>query len=289
MKLEIQHVACGYGKKVVVQDLSVEVNSGEVLCILGPNGVGKTTFFKTVMDFLPPISGEIRLNGECIQPWSRKKLARHLGYVPQAHIPPFPFSVMDVVSMGRTAHLNAFSSPSAKDLDASYAALEQLGVGKLSERIYTELSGGERQMVLIARALAQKPDFLLMDEPTSNLDFGNQVRVLKCIDSLVKSGLAVIMTSHAPDHAFLCRAKVALLYRENRIDVGSADEVITEKNLRSAYGVDVKVADIGIPGGLRLKTCIPLLHSVPVDPWESFRAALSAEHRPSECLIEACR
>jgi len=278
MRLEVQKIACGYAEKTIVSNLSAEVESGEVLCILGPNGVGKTTFFKTIMGFLPPISGEIRLNGECIQPWSQKKRAHHFGYVPQAHIPPFPFSVLDVVSMGRTAHLSAFSSPSVKDLEASYAALEQLGVGELSERIYTELSGGERQMVLIARALVQKPDFLLMDEPTSNLDFGNQVRVLKCIDALVKSGLAVIMTSHAPDHAFFCRAKVALLYGENRIDVGSADKVITERNLRSAYGVDVKVADIGVPGGLRLKTCVPLLHSVPTDPWNLFVAPSLLNH-----------
>jgi len=260
MKLEIQKMTCGYGNRAIVRDLSVEVNSGEVLCILGPNGVGKTTLFKTIMGFLPPLSGGLRFNGEDVGRWSQRKLACHVGYVPQAHTPPFPFSVLDVVTMGRTAHLGAFSNPSAKDLEVSKEALEQLGILELSGRIYTELSGGERQMVLIARALAQKPDVLLMDEPTANLDFGNQVRVLRRINALTRSGLAVVMTSHAPDHAFLCGAKVVLLHRENQMDVGMAERVITEKNLYAAYGVEIRVADVGMMDGRPLRTCVPLLH-----------------------------
>lgn len=260
MKLEIKDASCGYSGKSIVSGLSVKVSSGEILCILGPNGVGKTTLFKTIMGFIPLIRGEITLDSQNICPWSRKKLARHLGYVPQAHVPPFPFSVIDVVVMGKTACLSTFASPSAHDIAESIQTLELLGIGNLKNRIYTELSGGERQMVLIARALIQKPAVLIMDEPTSNLDFGNQVRVLEQINTLASNGLAVIMTSHVPDHAFLCDAKVALLRKDNQFCIGSADEIVTENNLRLAYGVDVKIADVPAKNGKRIKSCVPILN-----------------------------
>ncbi|MHC1682775.1 MAG: ABC transporter ATP-binding protein [Clostridiaceae bacterium] len=259
MKLEIKNVVCGYGSKVVVRDISVNVESGEILCLLGPNGVGKTTFFKSILGFLKLQGGEIILDGENVQNWSKKKLAKAIGYVPQAHTPPFPFSVLDVVVMGRTAHLGTFASPSKEDVEIAEEALERLGISFLKDRIYTEISGGERQMVLIARALTQQPNILVMDEPTSNLDFGNQIRVLEQINRLSKSGLGIIMTSHFPDHAFLCSTKVALMQRENKFIVGTVDEVVTEENLKSAYGVDVKITSSIRSNGELIKSCIPLL------------------------------
>jgi iron complex transport system ATP-binding protein len=259
MKLEVKEVSCGYSGKAILNNLTVEIYSGEILCILGPNGVGKTTLFKTIMNFLPPVSGNITLNGQDIGLWPKRKLARHLGYVPQAHVPPFPFSVIDVVTMGKTANLGAFSSPSARDIMDSEESLELLGIGGLKDRIYTELSGGERQMVLIARALTQNPDIILMDEPTSNLDFGNQVRVLERINELAGKGLAIVMTSHVPDHAFLCSAKTALLCGDGNMRTGSADEIITEENLNEAYGVGVKIFESVTEDGNRIKSCVPLL------------------------------
>ncbi|MDI6604371.1 MAG: ABC transporter ATP-binding protein [Thermoanaerobacteraceae bacterium] len=259
MKLEIKNVSCGYGTKIVLKDFSIKVSSGEILCLLGPNGVGKTTLFKTILRFLKLHSGEIQLNGEDIKYWSRKKLAKTIGYVPQAHTPPFPFSVLDVVVMGRTAHLGVFSSPSKEDLTIAEKALETLGVSFLKDRIYTEISGGERQMVLIARALTQQPDILVMDEPTANLDFGNQVRVLEQIKKLAKKGMGVIMTTHFPDHAFLCSTKVALMQRNNVFTLGYADDVITEENLRIAYGVNVKITCLKGVDGEIIKACVPLL------------------------------
>ncbi|AGL03090.1 ABC transporter ATP-binding protein [Desulfoscipio gibsoniae] len=259
MKLEIKHASCGYGKQNVVEDISIKLESGEILCLLGPNGVGKTTLFKTILGFLKLRKGKILLDGENVHGWSRRRLAKALGYVPQAHTPPFPFKVIDVVVMGRTAYLGIAGAPSLADLDIAEEALDILNVSFLKDRIYTEISGGERQMVLIARALAQQPEILVMDEPTSNLDFGNQIRVLEQINRLSQKGLGVIMTSHFPDHAFLCSTKVALMQRNNVFTVGSVDEVITEKNLKAAYGINVKITHTCNNKGEPIKTCIPLL------------------------------
>ena len=259
MILEIKNAVCGYGAEAVTGSISLRVESGELLCLLGPNGVGKTTFFKTVLGFLKPHGGEIALNGLDIRRWRRKKLAKAIGYVPQAHTPPFPFSVLDVVVMGRTAHLGAFESPSKKDAALAEEALDTMGVGSLRDRTYTELSGGERQLVLIARAFVQQPEILVMDEPTSNLDFGNQIRVLEQVNRLVRRGMGVIMTTHFPDHAFLCPGKAALMKRNNEFLFGSAEEIVTEENLRSAYGVDVKIAGVLNDSGEYIRTCIPML------------------------------
>ncbi|PRR79493.1 ATP-binding cassette domain-containing protein [Clostridium luticellarii] len=241
MKLEIKNAICGYGSKTVIKGISVKVKSGEILCLLGPNGVGKTTFFKTILGFLKLQGGEIILDGENIRNWSKKRLAKAIGYVPQAHTPPFPFSVLDVVIMGRSAHLGTFASPSKNDVAIAEESLETLGISFLKNKIYTEISGGERQMVLIARALTQQPHILIMDEPTSNLDFGNQIRVLERINSLVKKGMGVIMTTHFPDHTFLCPSKVALMQKNNIFNVGDVNDVVTEENLKSAYPWYMKI------------------------------------------------
>lgn len=259
MILTIKDAACGYGSKTIISGLSLNIHSGEILCILGPNGVGKTTFFKTVLGFLKIKAGEISIDGDNIHNWSRKKLAKIIAYVPQAHTPPFPFLVKDVVTMGRTVHLGSFASPSKNDIAIAERSMEMLQISYLKDRIYTEISGGERQMVLIARALTQEPDFLIMDEPTSNLDFGNQIRVLEQINRLSQTGLGIIMTSHFPDHAFLCSSKVALFERNNKFTVGYADEVVTEENLKSAYGINVKITTTTDEDGSIIKSCVPLL------------------------------
>ncbi|HMA66170.1 MAG: ABC transporter ATP-binding protein [Fibrobacterota bacterium] len=258
MILALDNIYCGYGNEPIVSNLSTSITPGENICILGPNGVGKTTLFKSILGFLPLISGTITIDGEDIHLWPRKRLARYLGYVPQAHIPPFPFRVLDVVSMGCTSQLGMFASPSKNDFIQSERLLDTMGILHLKNRIYTELSGGERQMVIISRALAQNPKILIMDEPTANLDFGNQICVLTRINELTGQGLAVIMTSHVPDHAFLCNSSVILLQRDNKYSIGPADTVITEKKLLNAYNVSVKIADFE-HCSIRQKCCIPII------------------------------
>jgi len=256
MVLSIRDASCGYRDYSVLRGISLEVRSGEILCMLGPNGTGKTTLLKTVMGFLRLQAGAIEMDGEDICGWPQKKRAQMIGYVPQAHTPSFPFSVSDVVLMGRNAHLTRFATPTAADEAIVAETLELLGIPHLADRVFTELSGGERQMVLIARALAQEPRLLVLDEPTSNLDFGNQAKVLGILTSLAASGLGVAMTTHAPDHAFQCATKVILLFRDRSVITGTVDEVITEPNLREAYGVRVRI--LRDAENINIRGCVPI-------------------------------
>lgn len=260
MRLELTEASCGYNKTCVLEDFSLHVENGEMVCLLGPNGVGKTTLFKSMLGFLPLLAGSVTIDGEDRSAFSPKELARRIGYVPQSHEPPFPFSVMDVVVMGRAAHLKGFASPGREDYRIADEVMDDLGIGHLRDLVYTNLSGGERQMVLIARALAQQPEILVMDEPTANLDYGNQIRVLAAIRQLSRSGLGVLMTSHNPDHAFLCCSRAVLITEDKRILSGLVDEIVTEENLRAAYGIQIRISQIACEEeGVSLKSCVPVL------------------------------
>ncbi len=260
MTFELRDMACGYAGKPVLTDVSFSVGAGDILCILGPNGVGKTTLFKSMLGLLPAIRGEVLVDGESIAHWDNKRKAQVIGYIPQSHVPPFPYTVLQVVTMGTVANLGMFASPGRDDYRRALTALDELGVLHLRDRVYTEISGGERQMVLIARALAQKPQVLLMDEPTANLDYGNQARVLEQINRLAGQGMTVVMTTHAPDHAFLCSSKVVLIERGNRITFGDATDIVTEENLRRAYGIDVAILR-GRRRDKAIQGCVPLIET----------------------------
>ena len=258
MKLEFDALCCGYNGKQIVHGFSATVHSGEILCLLGPNGVGKTTLFKTALGFVRAMGGRILINGRDTQTMNRTEFAKVIAYVPQAHVPPFPFTAKEVILMGRTAHIGAFGSPSRRDHTIVEQMMGRLCIEHLQDRIYTELSGGERQMVLIARALSQEPAFLMMDEPTSNLDFGNQVRVLEQVNRLAENGLGILMTTHFPDHAFLCHGNVVLMQKQSRYLYGSAQDVITKENLKAAYSIDVNVLEHNIHGQM-IRYCLPVL------------------------------
>ncbi len=241
--LRADNICCGYGKKKVLENVSFELMPGKVCCLLGPNGVGKTTLFKTVLGFLPRLGGRFLVGEKDIEEYSRKEIAKRIAYVPQAHVPAFPFTVEDVVTMGRTAWFGNSRTPGKEDIEISVEILESLSIGHLRNRIYTQLSGGERQMVLIARALAQQPQFLVMDEPASNLDFGNQMRVLKQVMELKDRGIGVIMASHHPDHAFMCGADVILISADGSVTSGHCDEMLSEETLSRAYSIPVRILE----------------------------------------------
>lgn len=206
--LEVRDVHGGYHKTEIVHGVSFTVEHGEFVCIIGANGCGKTTTLKTVLGLMKPTAGEVLIDGKSTHDMDEPELARHFAYIPQAHTPPFPFNVADVVLMGRTPYVNRL-------------AMKQMSIEHLADRPYTALSGGQQQLVLIARALTQEPDLLVMDEPTASLDFGNQQLVLSRMKSLSQAGMGVVMVTHDPDHALFCADKVIVMEKGPRRQRGN--------------------------------------------------------------------
>ena len=235
--------------------MSFALEAGEVLCLLGPNGGGKTTLFRTLLGLLPPHGGAHRLRRSTTShAVARSAIARRVGYVPQAH-GYFAFTVREVVLMGRTAH-SGCSRAWPRDREVA-ERVPRVARHRASRRPAgtPRSSGGERQLALIARALAQEPQLLVMDEPTASLDFGNQVRVLRAHPALAASGISILFSTHDPDHAFLC-ARRALLLAEGRVlEIGAPRAVIRADTLERMYGVSVKVIDLGGGG----HTCLPAI------------------------------
>lgn len=235
--IEALDLSTGHRRHPVGRSIAFAMVPGEVLCLLGPNGSGKTTLFRTLLGLLPAQAGEVRIRGRHIAAWSRTELAHCVGYVPQAHGGMFPYTVTDVVLMGRAARIGRFATPSRDDRRIAAACLADLGIAALADKAYTEISGGERQLALIARALAQQPDLLVMDEPTASLDFGNQIKVLAHIDRLRRQGIAVLMSTHQPEHALRVADRVALLAPGGIVALGRAHETATPARLAALYGV----------------------------------------------------
>ena len=252
--LATDDLTIGYGRRSpVAAGISIQVGAGEIFCLLGPNGCGKTTLFKTLLGLLPPLAGTVRLDGKRLADLSRTMIARRIAYVPQAHVPAFPYAVIDVVLMGRAARLGLFSQPGREDRQRSQAALEQLGIGELADADYSRLSGGQRQLVLIARALAGEAGFMVMDEPTASLDFGNQALVLNRIRALAARGIGIVLSSHDPDHVFAIGDRAALMRDGAILRQGRVDEVMDTSTLGRVYGMAVDV--VVLPGGRRV--CLP--------------------------------
>jgi iron complex transport system ATP-binding protein len=258
--IEMVNLSVGYEEKVVLHNVNLKLQSGEITCLLGPNGVGKTSLFKTLLGFLPPLSGHIAINGVSTDRLLPKDFARLVAYVPQAHHTPFPYTVRDVVLLGRTAFLNIFSSPGKKDREIADYALEILNISQLANRNFTELSGGEKQMVIIARALAQEAKFMILDEPSSSLDFGNQIKVIKKIRDLEKQSIGILMATHSPDHVFMLGAKAIILNKGKVFEQGAPEKVVTPASLKTIYGVNVQIFDTPKNGMPSRKICAPYIH-----------------------------
>ena len=254
--LEACALAIGHGQRRVGTDLSFAMVPGEVLCLLGPNGSGKTTLFRTLLGLLAPLAGEVRVLGEPVAEWPRSAFARHVGYVPQAHAGIFPYTVEDVVLMGRAARIGRFAAPAQQDRDHALHCLHTLGIAHLRQRIYTAISGGERQLVLIARALAQEPVLLVMDEPTASLDFGNQIRVLEHIAQLRQQGMAVLLSTHQPEHALRIADRIALLGGGCLVAIGTPASTATPERLATLYGVSERAVTTSLAASLGTATAI---------------------------------
>ena len=259
MILEVANLSFAYSRnsRQVLKDVSFSVAQGDLLAVLGPNGVGKSTMFRCILGFLRSYEGSIRLNGTDIKTLDHKEIAKHVAYIPQSTHPVFNYTVLDVVLMGLTNQVNLLSEPNRQHIDDAYAAMKSLGIAHLRNAGYGEISGGERQLALIARALVQKAKILIMDEPTANLDYGNQFRVMCRISDLAKEGYIIILSTHNPDHAFLYANRTLMIYGGEIIADGTPEDVLDAELIRKVYGVDVHVEDYAY-GSRRHKLCIPI-------------------------------
>ncbi|HHT50892.1 MAG TPA: ABC transporter ATP-binding protein [Eubacteriaceae bacterium] len=245
--LKVSNLSFSYPSKNIFSEVSFSLRKGEIICLMGPNGCGKTTLLDNIMAILHYDKGEITLMGKPIYNYKRREIAQNIAYVPQIHNVVFPYTVEQVVMMGRTAHLGYFGEPGPKDIEYCNKAIEKVGISHLAKKPYSQLSGGEVKLVLLARALSQNSPLIVMDEPTTNLDFKNILLFLETIvDLSKKENISILMATHSPEHAFFFQSKgivvkAALMSNGIIKDFGEPEKVISEENIKTVYGVNAKI------------------------------------------------
>jgi iron complex transport system ATP-binding protein len=239
--IEAKDVFFSYSKKPILTGLNMSIQEGEIVTLLGPNGCGKSTLIKIIVGVLIPLTGEVHYKGENINKYGLKELARKIAYVPQIHKSAFPYSVLDIALMGRIPHKTFFFKYSKEDIDIAYDALERLSIVHLADRPYTEISGGERQLAIIARALTQGASTFVMDEPATGLDYGNQLRLLEQIGKLSQEGYTFIKSTHSPEHALWIADRAIMIKDGAIIADGPCETVVNDDNLYHLYKARVKV------------------------------------------------
>jgi iron complex transport system ATP-binding protein len=227
-----------YPTRSVLEGIDFTLRRGEVVSLLGPNGCGKSTLIRLILKLIHAKRGEIWLHDKSIHRYSHRDIASHIAYIPQYHNVPFNYSVMEMVLMGRVSKLGFFAAPSSGDYAIASESLEKVGIADLAARPFGQLSGGQKQMVLLARALTQGVDTFIMDEPVSGLDYGNQIRLLELIVRLSTQGYTFLKTTHYPDHALLVSSRVAVMNGGKIIADGIPEEVITPDMIRDVYGIE---------------------------------------------------
>ena len=251
--MEANNITFAYTDKPVLNDVTMEVHEGEVVTLLGPNGSWKSTLLKSILGLIRPKKGTVRLRGKDIASIPQRELAKQIAYVPQTHKSTFPYSVFDVILMGRMPHKTFFFRYSREDTDIARTVMERLSITHLSGRPYTEISGGERQLTLIARALAQVARIFVMDEPASGLDYGNQLKLLEHITALSREGYTFIKSTHSPEHALWIAHRAVMIRNGTIIADGCCDDVVNNETLFRLYNTKVNV--VRLNGSLRV--CIP--------------------------------
>ena len=254
MSMHVKDLKFAYGGHEVLKGISFDAKYGEFISVLGPNGVGKSTLFRCLLGLSAPTGGEVTVDGERITRMTPAELARKMAYIPQSHHPLFYFSVLDMVLMGTTSQLGRFAVPGKAQEKLALAALERMGIMHLKDRGCGQISGGERQLVLIARAMAQQAKILVMDEPAANLDFGNKLRVMQTVKSLTDDGYTIIQSTHDPEQAYLYSDKILALHAGRVLAWGTPGEVVNEHLISNLYGVDVEVCSMHDD---RIRVCVP--------------------------------
>lgn len=262
--IQVTNASFSYGDKEIFHNINFNIRQGEVFCLLGPNGCGKTTLLSCILGLQKLKDGQILIDGvqiDCIKP---KSLAEKTAYVPQIHERTFPYKVKDIVLMGRAHNTSLFTSPSQEDKEIAMIAIEKVGILDLAEKPYTQISGGQCQLVMIARALAQQPKVIIMDEPTSHLDFKNELMVLETIADLVKNeNISVLMATHFPNHAYYFEsnnvpATLALMNNGEFEDSGIPSDILNEKNILKTYRINSKLIDYKVNENMTIKQIVPL-------------------------------
>ncbi|MCP4119896.1 MAG: ABC transporter ATP-binding protein [Desulfobacteraceae bacterium] len=242
--LTVDTLNFSYTNRPILENISFSLNRGELCGLFGPNGCGKTTLFKCCLKFLTGYKGAISINGMDIKSIKTREMAKLVAYVPQDHKPPFPYLVKEMVLMGRTPHLNGLSVPKARDIEKAEKALSTLGIAHLGDQPYDLLSGGQRQMVLIARAIAQETRLIFLDEPTSALDFKNQLEIWKTLRTIADQGITILACSHDPNHvAWFCDTTVVLNDAEVAA-TGSPATVLCQEMMDNIYQGSCQVRDL---------------------------------------------
>lgn len=261
--IECRNLAFSYPHRPpVLRDVSFSFEKGSCVCLLGPNGTGKTTLLKCMLGHLRPKSGALLLDGKPLQSFSARERAKRIAYVAQSTQLSFPYTVEEVVLMGRTAHIRLGASVSARDRAIAGEILEKLGLSHMADYNFQRLSGGERQLVLFGRALAQQADYLVLDEPTAALDYSNQIKILQTIRNLSQEGYGILMTTHFPDHAFLSCDKAVLMRDGGILAAGDPQTVVTSETLTELYRVPVCVTDAALSykgSEMIQEVCVPIL------------------------------
>ncbi len=252
--VKVDHLSFSYGEKDVLREISFEAEEGQLLCVLGSNGVGKSTLFRCILGLLTGYRGEVTVHGTSTRHLSTRQMAKLVAYIPQSTAPAFHYSVEDIVLMGTAASLHPMAVPGKREQELALQSLEKLGIAHLRNRCFHHLSGGERQLVVIARALAQQSKVLMLDEPTASLDFGNQMKVLTVIREIAREGYTVIQTTHNPEHTYLFADQVLALHNGSVLAKGTPQQVITAEIMGKMYGIDVNVTSVYED---RARICLP--------------------------------
>lgn len=259
MSMTVENLSFSYGAADVLNSVSFRAECGEFLSVLGPNGVGKSTLFRCMLGILTPYQGRTLIDDRDIAGMTSTELSKYIAYIPQSHSPVFNYSVLDVVLMGTTAQLGKFSSPGKEQHRQAIEVLERLHIADLRDRGYRNISGGERQLVLIARAMAQQAKILIMDEPSSSLDFGNRIRVMETVKGLTEQGYCVIQSTHDPNQAYQYSDKILAMYGGEVLAWGLPEETVCDTVISKLYGVDVEVCSLRDD---RIRVCIPAKNKI---------------------------